>query len=278
MVSYLISESDIAGLNNFRVYLERYPGLIEGFLKNLGLPSLDSGTQQTLVNIVTRAKRDAPVWPDLSEQLRNVHKDVTLFINDFSEIVTQLKLYKRPEETDPIRENLNTLALHAAPYNLNGKLGISPTSKTSDLLYRMSTTLNSFDYVIADATLKMKRVQDSTSDIIPRTTDFMKVKIGEHEARHRKPDGSFPESVRKQLETTNSNLESSKTEYSSAIEAANNLHAYCTRLRQLLSDAKGQLLLISDLSNVRTFLLQMNLMDTRLNQAHDLVKRGRDLL
>lgn len=273
MASYLISEPDITGLNSFQSYLERYPVLIQAFLKNLRLPSLESGTQQTLVNMVTRARRDTPVWPETSEQLRNFHRAVTLLINDASELVTQLKLYKRPADTDSVRENLNTLALHAAPFNMNGKLGISPTSKTYDVTYVLSNKLTQFDSLLYKAVKDMELIQQSATDIIPRTIDFMRVSIAEHEARNRKPDGSFPESVQKQLETAKSNLESSRTEYSSAVEAANNLQAYCTRLSEILSDSKTQLLRISDKSNVRTFLLQMNLMDTRLTAAMALIKK-----
>ncbi|SQG00408.1 Uncharacterised protein [Paucimonas lemoignei] len=278
MAAYLIDESDIAGLESFRTHLENYPTLINGFLKNLGLMSLQDSGDQAMINVASRARRDITLWPDTAKKLRQFHQDATSFISDANELVTQLKLYKRPDDTDSIRENLNTLSLHAEPFNMKGKLGISASSNTYDVTYVLSEKLNNFDNLLYNAVQDMQLIQQSVADIIPRTIDFMKVKISEHESRHRKPDSTLPEPVRKQLEAANNSLESSKTEYSTAIEAANNLHAYCNQVRELLSDARSNLLRISDKSNVRSFLLQINLMGSRVTEAQGLINRARDLI
>jgi hypothetical protein len=278
MAAYLIDEEDVVGLNNFQTCLERFPASIDSFLKNLTLPLVGSGEHPAMANVAARAKRDVPLWPATIKDLKQFHQDATLLFNDANELVTQLKLYKRPEDTDSVRENLNTLALHAEPFNMNGKLGISPSTKTYDVTYVLSQKLTHFDNLLYKAVKDMELIQQSATDIIPRTTDFMKVKIAEHEARHRRPDLTFSAPVRKQLELANGSLESLRTEYAEALQAAGNLLAYCTRQREILDDARNQLLRISDRSNVRSFLLQMNLMGTRLTQAQSLVNRVRGLL
>lgn len=278
MAAYLIDEDDVVGLNNFRTYLERFPTSVDSFLKNLALPLLGSGAHPAMINIAARAKRDVPLWPETIKGLKQFHKDATLLINDANELVTQLKLYKRPEGTDSVRENLNTLVLHAEPFNMDGKLGISPSSKTYDVTYVLSQQMTQFDNQLYKAVKDMELIQQSATDVIPRTTDFMKVKIADHEARHRRPDSTFPEPVRKQLELANASLESLRTDYSEALQAASNVLAYCTRLREVLDDARNQLLRISDKSNVRAFLLQMNLMGTRLTQAQNLITPVQGLL
>ncbi|MCD5980402.1 hypothetical protein [Pseudomonas quasicaspiana] len=274
----LISESDVVGLNNFKLYLERFPAYIDSFLKNLALPLLGSGQHPAMNDVAARGNRDIPLWPANTKALRQLHQDITLLISDANELVTQLKLYKRPEDTDSVRENLNTLLLHAEPFNMSGKLGISPSSKTYDVTYFLSQKLTHFDGLLYTAVKDLQLLQQTATDVIPRTVDFMKVKIAAHEARHRKPDSTFSGPVQKQLDLANRSLDASRAEYTCALEAASNVLGYCTRLRETLNDSRTQLLLISDKSNVRTFILQMNLMGTRLTQAQGMVNNAQAVL
>ncbi len=274
----LISESDVVGLNNFKLYLERFPASIDSFLKNLALPLLGSGQHPAMNDVAARGNRDIPLWPANAKALRQLHQDITLLISDANELVTQLKLYKRPEDTDSVRENLNTLSLHAEPFNMSGKLGISPSSKTYDVTYFLSQKLTHFDGLFYSVFKDLQLLQQTATDVIPRTVDFMKVKIAAHEARHRKPDSTFSGPVQKQLDLANRSLDASRAEYTCALEAASNVLGYCTRLRETLNDSRTQLLLISDKSNVRTFILQMNLMGTRLTQAQGMVNNAQAVL
>ncbi|MCI8210959.1 hypothetical protein AUC61_15605 [Pseudomonas sp. S25] len=278
MAAYFIGKSDVLGLNNFQAYLERYAISVDSFLKNLTLPLLQSGQHPALNNVAARAKRDIPLWPGTVKNLRQLHQDATRVIDEANELVSQLKLYKRPEGTDAVRENLNTLLLHAEPFNMNGKLGISPSSKTYDVTYFLSQKLTQFDGLLYTAFSELKLLLQTATDIIPRTVDFMRVKIAEHEARHRRPDSTFSGPVQKQLDLANSSLDASRTEYTVALEAAGNVLGYCTRLRETLNDSRNQLLLISDKSNVRTFIFQINQMGTRLTLAQNMINRTHSVL
>lgn len=273
-----INENDVAGLNNFQLYLERFPASIDSFLTNLALPLLGSGQHPAMNDTAARAKRDIQLWPDNAKALRLVHQGVTPLICDTNELLTQITLYEKPEGTDPIRENLNKLVLHTEPFNMNGKLGISPSSKTYDVTYFLSQKLIHFEDSLYDAIQDMEQIQKTASDVIPRTVDFMKVKIAEHEARHRKPDSTFAGPVQKQLDLANRSLDASRAEYTWALEAAGNVLGYCTRLRGMLYDSRTQMMLISDKSNVRTFILQMNLMGSRLTQAQRMINKAQAVL
>lgn len=272
-----INENDVAGLNNFQLYLEGFPASIDSFLNNLALPLLASRQNPAMNDTAARAKLEVQLWPANVKALRQLHQDATLLISDANELVSRLELYKRPEGTDPIRENLNTLLLHAQPFNMSGKLGISPSSKTYDVLYFLSQKLIHFENSLYDAIEDIKLLQRTATDIIPRTIDFMKVKIAEHEARHRKPDSTFSGPVQRQLELANRSLDASRAEYTWALEAAGNVLGYCTRLRGMLYDSRVELF-IGDKSNVRTFILQMNLMGSRLTQAQRMINKAQAVL
>lgn len=278
MTAYFVGESDITGLDNYRIHLERLPEHLDNFLKGLGLPSVGASNNQAMIDVLARAKRDGQLWPEASKGLRTFHDAATLFIDEARELVTQLNLYKEPEGTDSIRDNLNTLALHAAPFNLNGKLGISPTSKTYDVTSVLTNKLIHFDSVLYNFTNDITLIKNSTTDIIPRTTDFMRGKILDHDVKHRRADSTFPESVKEQLEIANSSLDSSNKDYLRALQAANNMDVYCTRLRQILNDAKSVLLGITPMSNARWFLNKMNMMNTHLTEAQNFVSRVQALM
>lgn len=278
ITAFMADESQAVGLDNFRIYLERLPDHLDNFLKNLGLPLLSSSTHPAMSPVAARAQRDIPLWPKMATELRQFHVDVTRLIDDAIALVTQLNLYEQSDDSHSALENLNTLRLHAAPFTINGKLGISPSSKTYEVTHTLSETLIAFENRLYIALQDMKLIQQSTVDIIPRVIDFMRVKIAEHEARHRRQDSTFTEPVRKQLEAAYASLQSSRAAYFAAVEAANRLHAYCTLQRDTLADSRRQLLRISEGSNVRIFVLQMNLMSIRLVEANRMIKRIRELL
>lgn len=281
MTLYLINHSDSVGLYNHRNYLEQLPQRIEVFKLDLDLvPPHEVGSyrEPALLQTTERAKRELSLWPDMVKPLRLLHQDFTLFIRETNRFVDQLTVYKQLKDRDGLRENINTIAVGVAPFNMVNKLGISASTHAPEVVALVRQKLRDFEERFSSQTSEIEQIRQSVLGVIPRFIDFMNTTIADHEAMHRTNNKQLSDAVVGQLSTAKSKIHWSEKQYLYGLQAASNMGTYCARMTVLLQDARADLSAIGDQSNIKALELNMSLMGARTHEAEDLAKRVLDML
>jgi len=281
MTVYLIDHSDSVGLYSHCKYLEQLPQRIEVFKLDLGLvPPQEVGKhlEPALLQTTERAKREVSLWPDMVKSLQLLHQDFSVFIRETNRFVDQLTAYKQLKDRDGLSENINTVAVGVAPFNMINKLGISASSKSPEVVALVRQKLQHFEERFASNATAMEQIRQSVLGVIPRFIDFMNTRIADHEAKHRRNDQPLPAAVLEQLDTARSKVHWSDKQYLYGLQAASNMGTYCSRMAILLQDARAELVGINEQSNVKALALNMSLMGARSTEAESLAKRVQEML
>lgn len=281
MTVYLIDHSDSVGLYSHCKYLEQLPQRIEVFKLDLGLvPPREVGKylEPALLQTTERSKREVSLWPDMVKSLRVLHQDFSLFIRETNRFVDQLTAYKQLKDRDGLRENINTIAVGVAPFNMINKLGISASSKSPEVVALVRQKLQHFEERFSSKATAMEQIRQSVLGVIPRFIDFMSTKIADHEAKHRRNNQPLPAAVLDQLDTAKSKVHWSDKQYLYGLQAASNMGTYCSRMEILLQDARAELVGINEQSNLKALALNMSLMGVRTTEAESLAKRVQEML
>lgn len=281
MTIYLIEHADSVGLSNHRYYLEQLPQRIELFKMDLGLvPAHEVGKyrEPALTRTTERARQDMSRWPDMVKPMRQLHQDFALFIRETNRFVSQLDVYQQLKGRKGTRDHLDTLALHLEPFNLTGKLGISPSTKTSEVVALVRQKLQDFEGLFSVKATEMELIRLSVHEVIPRFIDFMNLRIVEHEAKHRRNNQQLSATVLDELATARSKLRWSEKQYLYGLQAASNMGTYCSRMADLLQYARTELDSINGRSSVAMLALSTGLMGARTNEAESLAKRVWEML
>lgn len=281
MTIYLIEHADSVGLSSHRYYLEQLPQRIELFKMDLGLvPAHEVGKyrEPVLTRTTERARQDMSRWPDMVKAMRQLHQDFALFIRQTNRFVSQLEVYQQLKGRKGTRDHLDTLALHLEPFNLTGRLGISPSTKASEVVALVRQKLEDFEGLFNVKATEMELIRLSVHEVIPRFIDFMNLRIVEHEAKHRRNNQQLSATVLDQLATARSKLRWSEKQYLYGMQAASNMGTYCSRMAELLRYAKAELDGINDRSSVAILALSTGLMGARTNESENLAKRVWEML
>ena len=281
MTVYLIDHSDSVGLYSHCKYLEQLPQRIEVFKLDLELvPPKEVGKhlEPSLLQTTERAKREVSLWPDMVKSLQVLHQDFSLFIRETNRFVDQLTTYKQLKDRDGLRENINTIAVGVAPFNMINKLGISASSKSPEVVALVQQKLQHFEERFASKATAMEQIRQSVLGVIPRFIDFMNTKIADHEAKHHRNNQPLPAAVLEKLDTARSKVHWSDKQYLYGLQAASNMGTYCSRMAILLKDARAELVGINEQSNIKALALNMSLMGVRTTEAESLAKRVQEML
>lgn len=281
MTIYLIEHADSVGLSSHRYYLEQLPQRIEVFKMDLGLvPAHEVGKyrEPVLTRTTERARQDMSRWPDMVKPMRQLHQDFALFIRQTNRFVSQLEVYQQLKGRKGTRDHLDTLALHLEPFNLTGRLGISPSTKASEVVALVRQKLEDFEGLFNVKATEMELIRVSVHEVIPRFIDFMNLRIVEHEAKHRRNNQQLSATVLDQLATARSKLRWSEKQYLYGMQAASNMGTYCSRMAELLRYAKAELDGINDRSSVAILALSTGLMGARTSESESLAKRVWEML
>lgn len=281
MTIYLIEHADSVGLHGHRVYLEQLPQRIELFKMDLGLvPAHEVGKyrEPALTRTTDRARQDMSRWPEMVKPMRQLHQDFALFIRETNRFVSQLEVYQQLKGRQGTRDRLDTLALHLEPFNLTGKLGISPSTKTSEVVALIRQKLQDFESLFSVKATEMELIRLSVHEVIPRFIDFMNLRIVEHETKHRRNNQQLSAIVIDELATARSKVRWSEKQYLYGLQAASNMGTYCSRMTVLLQYARDELDGIDDRSSIAMLTLATGLMGARTHEAESLAKRVSEML
>ena len=281
MTIYLIEHADSVGLHGHRVYLEQLPQRIELFKMDLGLvPAHEVGKyrEPALTRSTDRARQDMSRWPEMVKPMRQLHQDFALFIRETNRFVSQLEVYQQLKGRQGTRDHLDTLALHLEPFNLTGKLGISPSTKTSEVVALIRQKLQDFESLFSVKATEMELIRLSVHEVIPRFIDFMNLRIVEHETKHRRNNQQLSAIVIDELATARSKIRWSEKQYLYGLQAASNMGTYCSRMTVLLQYARDELDGIDDRSSIAMLTLATGLMGARTHEAESLAKRVSEML
>lgn len=281
MTIYLIEHADSVGLHGHRVYLEQLPQRIELFKMDLGLvPAHEVGKyrEPALTRTTDRARQDMSRWPEMVKPMRQLHQDFALFIRETNRFVSQLEVYQQLKGRQGTRDHLDTLALHMEPFNLTGKLGISPSTKTSEVVALIRQKLQDFESLFSVKATEMELIRLSVHEVIPRFIDFMNLRIVEHETKHRRNNQQLSAIVIDELATARSKVRWSEKQYLYGLQAASNMGTYCSRMTVLLQYARDELDGIDDRSSIAMLTLATGLMGARTHEAESLAKRVSEML
>lgn len=281
MTIYLIEHADSVGLHGHRVYLEQLPQRIELFKMDLGLvPAHEVGKyrEPALTRTTDRARQDMSRWPEMVKPMRQLHQDFALFIRETNRFVNQLEVYQQLKGRQGTRDHLDTLALYLEPFNLTGKLGISPSTKTSEVVALIRQKLQNFEGLFSVKATEMELIRLSVHEVIPRFIDFMNLRIVEHEAKHRHNNQQLSAIVIDELATARSKVRWSEKQYLYGLQAASNMGTYCSRMTVLLQYARDELDGIDDRSSIAMLTLATGLMGARTHEAESLAKRVSEML
>lgn len=281
MTIYLIEHADSVGLHGHRVYLEQLPQRIELFKMDLGLvPAHEVGKyrEPALTRTTDRARQDMSRWPEMVKPMRQLHQDFALFIRETNRFVSQLEVYQQLKGRQGTRDHLDTLALHLEPFNLTGKLGISPSTKTSEVVALIRQKLQDFESLFSVKATEMELIRLSVHEVIPRFIDFMNLRIVEHETKHRRNNQQLSAIVIDELATARSKVRWSEKQYLYGLQAASNMGTYCSRMTVLLQYTRDELDGIDDRSSIAMLTLATGLMGARTHEAESLAKRVSEML
>ena len=281
MTIYLIEHADSVGLHGHRVYLEQLPQRIELFKMDLGLvPAHEVGKyrEPALTRTTDRARQDMSRWPEMVKPMRQLHQDFALFIRETNRFISQLEVYQQLKGRQGTRDHLDTLALHLEPFNLTGKLGISPSTKTSEVVALIRQKLQDFESLFSVKATEMELIRLSVHEVIPRFIDFMNLRIVEHETKHRRNNQQLSAIVIDELATARSKIRWSEKQYLYGLQAASNMGTYCSRMTVLLQYARDELDGIDDRSSIAMLTLATGLMGARTHEAESLAKRVSEML
>jgi hypothetical protein len=281
MTIYLIEHADSVGLHGHRVYLEQLPQRIELFKMDLGLvPAHEVGKyrEPALTRTTDRARQDMSRWPEMVKPMRQLHQDFALFIRETNRFISQLEVYQQLKGRQGTRDHLDTLALHLEPFNLTGKLGISPSTKTSEVVALIRQKLQDFESLFSVKATEMELIRLSVHEVIPRFIDFMNLRIVEHETKHRRNNQQLSAIVIDELATARSKVRWSEKQYLYGLQAASNMGTYCSRMTVLLQYARDELDGIDDRSSIAMLTLATGLMGARTHEAESLAKRVSEML
>jgi hypothetical protein len=281
MTIYLIEHADSVGLHGHRVYLQQLPQRIELFKMDLGLvPAHEVGKyrEPALTRTTDRARQDMSRWPEMVKPMRQLHQDFALFIRETNRFISQLEVYQQLKGRQGTRDHLDTLALHLEPFNLTGKLGISPSTKTSEVVALIRQKLQDFESLFSVKATEMELIRLSVHEVIPRFIDFMNLRIVEHETKHRRNNQQLSAIVIDELATARSKVRWSEKQYLYGLQAASNMGTYCSRMTVLLQYARDELDGIDDRSSIAMLTLATGLMGARTHEAESLAKRVSEML
>lgn len=272
MTSELITYADIAGMNNYMLYLERFPERIESFKITLDLvPAKDYGKyiEPALDHVTRKAKEHETLWSIQMKPLRQLHQDLEQFIADFFLFSAQLEAYcltlnRKTRMVDVLR-----LSVTDEPFNLSGKLKVVPGSTVKDVLTDVGAELGRYHAAFATQAATKAIVRESSYSLIPRFIDFMSIKIVEAARR------SVSES---DVMSARSKQHWSRRQYFYALQASSNVQAYCQRLSVLLKASLEECNVIQGDSSVSISLLALRITQVKVREVERLSKIMTDIL
>jgi hypothetical protein len=272
MATELITYADIAGMNNYMLYLERFPERIEFFKITLDLvPAKDYGKyiEPALDHVTRKAKEHKTLWSIQMKPLRQLHRDLEQFVADFFLFATQLEAYcltlnRNTRMADVLRQSVSD-----EPFNLSGKLMVVSDSTVRNVLTYVGAELDRYQAAFATQAATKAIVRESSYSLIPRFIDFMSIKIVEAARR------SVSES---DVTSARSKQHWSRCQYFHALQAASNVQAYCQRLSVLLKASLETFNVMQGDSSVSISLFSLRLTQVKVREVERLSKIMTDIL
>lgn len=272
MTNELITYADVAGMNNYMLYLERFPERIESFKITLNLvPAKDYGKyiEPALDHVTRKAKQHKTLWSIQMEPLRQLHRDLEQFVADFFLLSAQLDAYcstlnRKTRMADVLRQSVTD-----EPFTLSGKLKVVPGSTVRDVLTDVGEELGRYQAAFATQAATTALVRESSYSLIPRFIDFMSIKI--LEAARQSASESDVTSAR-------SKQHWSRCQYVYALQASSNVQAYCRRLSVLLKTSLEEFNVMQGDSSVSISLLALRLTQVKVREVERLSKVMTDIL
>lgn len=276
MTAYLINEQDIAGLNNFMLFLGELPQYVESFKIIFELvSSAEYGTykEPALDRVMQSAVASAKLWTVNLKPLRHIHTELNEFINIFQWFSEKINEYVLETDTQTKKSSISDSEVAAVVMSLAQEFNVPSATSVMDIIRYFDVNVIRLQTAFDEKAAITSSLGESVFDIIPRVLDFMNLMI------------DSPPAVKTPIISLEDRIITAKARaflthqyYERFSSAAANFTTFFDWISQLLLETRTELAKLSETSTLSSLKLSLKLTGVNLSEVQSLSTRMTTML